>query len=178
MAWLRGGSPRHLAALPVRGVLWLMASLAIQLLLYLPPLRASLFVLHWSGAIYIAALTVALIGAGCNWHLGAPARIAILGLVLNMTVIIANGGHMPVGATAMRHVQGAAKVREIAAHQLYGNTSIATRSSQLLALSDVISVRLPGRYGNVYSIGDMLLVTGVAALAYRGTYRRRPKVVV
>ncbi len=171
-AWLRGGSPRNLADLPLRGRHWLVASLAIQVLLYLPPLRTSLPVLHWSGAIYIAALTVALIGALCNWHLGTAARIAILGLALNMTVIVCNGGHMPVSATAMRHVQGAAKVREIAAHRLYSNTSLATGTSQLVGLSDVISIRLPGNYGNVYSIGDLVLVAGVAALAYRGTRGR------
>src|SRR5439155_18935446 len=81
-------------------------------------------------------------------------------------------GHMPVNAAAMRAVQGEMKVREIDNQRLYGNTWPAGPSSRLTVLSDVIPVVVPGRRGNVYSVGDVLLAAGVAALAYQAT--RRP----
>jgi hypothetical protein len=171
-ALVQGGSLRHFATLPIRGGGLLMASFAIQLLLYVPVVRDSAVVLHWAGAIYIGALALALLGALRNWHLGVAARLATLGLALNATVIVLNGGHMPVNAAAMRAVQGEMKVREIANQHLYGNTRLAGPSSRLTVLSDVIPVVVPGRRGNVYSVGDVLLAVGVAALAYQAT--RRP----
>ncbi len=41
-ALLRGGSLRHLATVPVRGSGFIFASLAIQVLLYMPPFPAQL----------------------------------------------------------------------------------------------------------------------------------------
>src|SRR5947209_3494086 len=166
-ALLRGGSLRHLAALPVRGSGFIFASFAIEVLLYMPPFHGSADIVRWGGAIYIGALAFALIGALRNWHLGVAARIATLGLALNATVIALNGGHMPVNVAAVRAVQGEMKVREIENQRLYGNTWPAGPSSRLTVLSDVIPVVVPGRRGNVYSVGDVLLAAGVAALAYQ-----------
>jgi hypothetical protein len=168
----QGGSLRHLALLPMRGTGFLIASFAIQLLIYAPGVRDSAVVLHVGGAIYIGALVLVLIGALRNWHLGAAVRVATLGLVLNTTVIVLNGGHMPVDAAAMAAVQGQPKVQEIAGQQQYDNTGIATPSSRLAILSDVIPVRLPDGYGNVYSVGDVLLMVGIAGAVYSAT--RRP----
>jgi Family of unknown function (DUF5317) len=171
-ALLRGGSLRHLATVPVRGSGFIFASLAIQVLLYLPPFYNSAAIVRWGGAIYIGALALALIGALRNWHLGVAARIATLGLALNAIAIVSNGGHMPVNAVAMRSVQGEVEVRQIANQRLYSNTILAGPSSRLVVLSDVIPVSLPGNHGNVYSIGDVVLTIGVAALAYRATRGR------
>lgn len=166
-----GGSLRYLATLPVRGSGLILAGLAIEVLVFIPTARDSALVLHWGGAIYISALVLVLMGALCNWHLGLPARLALMGLALNATVIVFNGGHMPVNAAAMRAVQGDAKVREIAGQHLYENTQLANSSSRLVLLSDRLPVRLPGGRGNVYSVGDVLLAIGVSSLAYRATSR-------
>jgi uncharacterized protein DUF5317 len=171
-ALLRGGSLSHLATLRVRGSGLIVASFAIQLLLYLPTVRASDFVLQAAGPIYIGALMLALIGLSRNWHIGAGVRIALLGLALNLTAIALNGGRMPVNAAAMATVLGRDEVRAIADPHKYGNTQLAGPASRVLPLSDIIPVRLPGGSGNVYSIGDVILAAGVAALAYSAT--RRP----
>lgn len=169
VALLHGGSPRHLAAVPIRGGWLIMASFAIQLLLYTSALRHSAVIAQWNSLIYLAAISLALIGALRNWHLGTAVRIATLGVALNATVIVLNGGHMPVNAAAMRLVQSQAKVHDIANTHLYGNTRLASSSSRMLVLSDIIPVRMPGGHGNVYSIGDVLLCAGVSALMYRAT---------
>lgn len=170
VALARGGSPRHLADLHIRGGL-IAASFAVQVLLYLPPLRQSDLARQWGGAIYVGAMALALAGALRNWHLGTAARVATLGLALNTSAIALNGGYMPVDARAMLSVRGASNVREIAAGRLYGNTRLAGRSSTLSVLGDIIPVRLPGGQGNVYSVGDALIAAGIAALAYRATRR-------
>lgn len=172
IALSRGGSLRYLAALPVRSGWLIMASFALQFLLYTSALRYSAVVTHWNAVIYMAAISLALVGALRNWRLGPAVRLATLGVILNASVIAINGGHMPVNAAAMRTVQGEAKVRQIANQRLYGNTRLATSSSPLLMLSDVIPVPAPGGHGNVYSLGDMLLSAGVATLAYQATRGR------
>lgn len=171
-ALLRGGTLRALAGLPVRGAGLFVAALAVQILLYLPPLRGAPVTLRQGGILYVAALGLALLGALRNWRLGPAARLAMLGLALNLVAIAANGGYMPVDAAAMRAARGGATVREIADARRYHNVRLAGASTRLVFLSDIIPLRLPDGPGNVYSIGDVLLAAGVAALAY--TAARRP----
>jgi Family of unknown function (DUF5317) len=171
-ALLRGGSLRHLAALPFRGSTFIFTSLAIQVLVYMPFVRTSPLVLHWGGLIYIVALGFALAGALRNWSLGTPVRMATLGLAFNAIVITANGGYMPTNVAAMHAVHRDAKAHEVASQQLYSNTRPAGASTRLRVLSDVIPINSPGGLGNVYSIGDLLIAAGGAALVYSAT--RRP----
>ena len=171
-ALLRGGSLRHLAALPFRGGTFIFTSLAIQVLVYMPFVRTSPLVLHGAGLIYIVALGLALAGVLRNWSLGTPVRLATLGLALNAIVITANGGHMPTDLAAMRAVHRVATAHEIASRQLYSNTQPAGTSTRWQVLSDIIPIDSPGGLGNVFSIGDLLIAAGGAALVYSAT--RRP----
>lgn len=50
---------------------------------------------------------------------------------------------------------------------MFNNIRLASPSTRLALLSDVIPVRITGGVGNVYSIGDVLLPAGVAAPASR-----------
>jgi hypothetical protein len=171
-ALLRGGSLRHLAALPFRGGTFIFTSLAIQILIYMPVLRTSAPVLHWGGYIYMVTVCLVLAGALRNWSLGTPVRLATLGLTLNAIVITANGGYMPASLAAMRAVHRSATAHEIASWQLYSNTRPAGASTRLGVLSDIIPIDSPGGLGNVFSIGDVLIAAGGAALVYSAT--RRP----
>lgn len=171
-ALARGGSLRHLAALPLRGSLFILCSLALQVALYLPTVQRSWVAVHWGGEIYVLALALALVGALCNWRLGMAVRLATLGLALNALVIVVNGGSMPVNRAALRAAQGLARVHEVADAGLYGNTRLATQEGKLLAFSDVLPLRVPHGPGNVFSLGDILIVLGVATLTYRETRGR------
>lgn len=171
-ALLRGGSLRHLAAVPLRGSTFILCSLALQVALYLPMLQRSTLAAHWGGVIYVVALSLSLIGALRNWRLGMAARVATLGLALNALVIVANGGHMPVNAAAMSAVQGQIRVHEIADTDMYGNTRLATPESRLILFSDLLPLRIPNGPGNVFSIGDVLIAAGIATLVYRATRGR------
>lgn len=171
LALLQGGSLRHLSTLRFRGAGLIVASLVIQVVIYIPVLRDSALVRHGGAAIYIGAIALVFVGVARNWHLGWGVRVALAGLAMNAAVIVANGGHMPVNAAAMRSVQGDARVQAIAAHDHFTNTQLANRSSRLLVLSDILPVSLPGGHGNVYSFGDVLIACGATVLAY-GAARR------
>lgn len=171
LALLQGGSLRGLAALRLRGqACWILA-LALEVALYLPPLRASAVAARWGGALYLVALGLALWGGLLNWRLGMPARVAILGLALNATAIAANGGYMPVDMHALRASGNTAMARDVAHTRVYSNTRPADAATRLAFLDDHFALRPPIGPGNAYSVGDALLAIGVAGVVYRAARR-------
>ncbi|HVC83267.1 MAG TPA: DUF5317 family protein [Chloroflexota bacterium] len=171
IALARGGSLRNLTTAGFRGMGAIMASFLIQLVTYAPPMRDTALVRQHGGAIFVVVLALMLIGVARNWDLGLSARVILLGLVLNTAVVVANGGHMPVNAAALRSTQGETLVQEIGAHK-YAGRALADHASLLLPLSDIIPVSIPFFPGMVCSLGDLLLTAGGATLAYGVT--RRP----
>jgi hypothetical protein len=173
LALLCGGSPRNLAGLRIRNGSLIMLAFLIQLVIYLPALRDSSLVVNLAIPIYLGALLLAVAGMLRNWHLGIPVRLATLGLLLNFTAIALNGGHMPTNAQAMQQVQGTWKIHELQNAHIYANTRLANGNTRVAFLTDIIPVRLPTGVGNVYSIGDVLICTGVASLVFL-SMRRAP----
>jgi hypothetical protein len=171
IAILRGGSLRNLANLQLRSSGLILASLAIQLLVYLPVFRHSPLILDHAGPIYVGAMCLAIAGMLRNLKLGLAIQLATIGLLLNATVITVNGGRMPVNPAAMLATRGPDAVALARDPHTYANTRLAQPSDHLLFLSDVLPVHV-GDMGNVYSAGDVLITSGVAFLVY-GAMRRR-----
>jgi len=167
VATLRGGSPSRVLTLPLRSGGVLTLAFALQVVLYLPSVRGASLTLQWGVLLYLISLGLAFYGIVRNWSLGPPLRLALGGLGLNIIAVVLNGGHMPVAVAALRQAQGAAAVRDLAAHQLFANVELATPATRLPALGDIIAISTPIGTGNAYSIGDMLLCGGVALLVYR-----------
>ena len=168
LSLIRGGALRHAVEKPLRGASLLLLSLAIQIALYLPVVRTAPLTLRWGGLIYVAALGLMVGVALTNWRLGWGARLAALGLALNLAVIAANGGYMPENVAALRQARGSAEVGDIAAARRYHNTRLATPETPLAPLGDTLALGLPGQVA-VYSPGDILLALGVGVLCYRLT---------
>jgi uncharacterized protein DUF5317 len=173
LALAKGGSLRHLATLQLQGMGYIVASFAIQLVIYIPAVRHTAVAQNDGAAIYMVVLALMVIGVAQNWRFGPTTRLVLLGLVLNTAVVVANGGHMPVSAAALRSVQGDALVHTIAARHDYANRMLADRHSLLLPLSDAIPVPLPFGRGSVGSLGDLLIAAGAATLAFGATSRPR-----
>jgi MFS family permease len=92
--------------------------------------------------------------------------IAAIGAIANLVAIVANGGHMPVDPAAAR----------IAGHLPpagYTNT-VELVTAHLKPLTDIIAVPPPLPFANVYSVGDVLLVVGVAIAVSWALFVRRP----
>ncbi|MER3481505.1 MAG: hypothetical protein C4327_13845 [Meiothermus sp.] len=92
-----------------------------------------------------------------------------LGLWANTLVILANHGHMPVSAEALRqaglsHLEPALRNTYDAVHTLMGE------QTRLWFLGDVIPVPLE-IFRNVMSLGDVLLMLGIAGVILEGALR-------
>lgn len=90
-------------------------------------------------------------------------RLIFLGLLLNLTVMLANGGLMPVEAPAVEAV-GRHQVGDlqIGAH-IPGskNVLLNPQDVRLRELSDILVVPIPRPFTRAVSVGDLFVLAGV-----------------
>ncbi len=102
-----------------------------------------------------------------NRHLPG-AKLFLLGLTLNLVVMVANGGWMPVTQSTYQFVHPG-KTSEIGARPpLSKNIVLAREETNFWVLSDIIPVILPWRSWAV-SIGDVLLIIGATLFIFKTT---------
>jgi hypothetical protein len=165
LGFVLGGSVSSLATLPLRGRGLVVVAVVAQ---------AAGGVAAWaadSSAAYAVGLTASALAAlgFClrNLHVrGVP--LVTLGLLLNATVVLANGA-MPVSTAAAS--RAGTSTASIAAgtdprHVLAGD------ATTLRALGDIVPVPLPLQ-PEVASPGDVLVAAGLAELLCLGMRRRR-----
>lgn len=165
---LLGGSLRHLERFRVHW--WALAPIALALQL-IPTPRGSVDREALAAAMLVSSYVLLLAVVAVNRRApGAPLMAA--GLVLNLAVVGLNGG-MPVSREAVRAAgaDGTIVIEDGAKHHLMTDEDV------LRPLADVIPVPQP--FGIVFSIGDVLLYTGMAWWCFavtRGRFRenRRP----
>jgi len=100
------------------------------------------------------------------------AKLFALGIVLNIAVMVANGGWMPVTPEIHYFVHPDRPV-ELQARQVNSKDVILPRTeTNLWILSDIIPIMLPWRR-NAVSIGDVLLILGAAQLIFQATSKQK-----
>jgi len=125
---------------------------------YEPDLRGLLILLGYLGVIA---------GVILNWRL-VPIRVLGLGFALNLLAVLPQYGYMPITVEAY---QASGQVRPgddlSDGVKLWRAKDIVLSRERTLfwPLTDTISVREPTFLRGVYSIGDLIVATGVALLA-------------
>jgi MFS family permease len=84
--------------------------------------------------------------------------VAALGGLSNLLAVVANGGYMPVDPSAARAVGHTPPIG-------YVNT-VELANPHLKPLTDIIAVPPPLPFANVYSLGDLLIVIGIAVAVF------------
>jgi len=140
-----------LFAMSVRLLPLLVLAIGLRVLApALPPLGLAMYELAMAATITVAV---------ANWRL--PGAILILvGGVLNLMVVIANGG-MPVDMAALA-VAGAGMTND-ALHVVSGDSTLAK------PLADVIPIAL---FRSVYSVGDVSIAVGGFVIPFWAFLRR------
>ena len=87
------------------------------------------------------------------------------GVALNTTVMVANGGWMPVTPETANFVHPERAVELYSKPQATKNIILPREETNLWILSDIIRVTLPWRR-NAVSVGDVLLIIGVAQFIF------------
>jgi hypothetical protein len=165
---LRGGRLRNLVQLSIQHS-WIplvMITLQFSFVLFPQGDGEGFFKLR----PWVNILTYALLIAFLAVNLRLPGlKLILIGAALNMAVILANGGFMPVTAEALAHSGHLDLV--IAQHSqqfVLGSKDIVLPEAQtrLQLLSDVLGIPECFPVSATFSLGDVFIMVGAAGLTY------------
>ena len=106
-----------------------------------------------------------------NWHLPG-AKLFSLGILLNVLVMVTNGGWMPITPATYHYVHPGEMAVEVGARAPDSKNIVLPRGeTNLWILSDIIPVFLPWR-GWAMSVGDVLLIAGIAQFLFQSSSKR------
>lgn len=163
IALLRGGRLENLARLPLRwGGLIILAFLAQTYFIYGSPASARSGGSGVQEAVLIGSALLVLLVIWLNRRLPGIAVIG-LGLLLNVAVMVANGGLMPITPQAIQAVghEGRVTATEPGAKLGYSKDVVLSRAeTRLWLLSDIFVLPRPFPIPSVFSLGDMLIAIG------------------
>jgi hypothetical protein len=149
-----------------------LVALGVQLPLYSAPFNTwgPVVAIGAGAGIATTALVLLVVLGNARGPLRLAGGLAALGIVLNLTVMLANGGWMPrADAIGPRAVQRAAD--DAAA---VNNTTPMSTDTRLAWLGDVIAQPAWLPMANLVSLGDLLLALGAAGCAFAITRGRLP----
>jgi hypothetical protein len=148
---------------------WLVpVALLPQVLVAYVPAVAGVTTLSAASAALPFSLLVFLVFVWLNRSLpGMP--ILMVGLVLNLLVISANGGWMPISPQTASHLPGGAEARELPAGTRFGEKDILldTASTRLEFLADRFLLPAWLHYATAFSAGDAFVAVGAFWLLAR-----------
>lgn len=101
-------------------------------------------------------------------------RLILLGLLLNLAAMLANGGLMPVESAAVEAVGRQQSAELKPGEHIPGskNVLVEAKTVHLRALSDVLVLPVRRPFTRAVSVGDLLVLVG-AVIAYIEVARRR-----
>ncbi|NTU79229.1 MAG: DUF5317 domain-containing protein [Chloroflexales bacterium] len=171
IAMLRGGSLGNFARLRVRQSALVLGGLLLQLLIF-PVVGEKPLVVVGTVPIYLLSMALLVWWVWLNRHLPGIVLIGA-GVVMNLAALAANGGYMPVDPDAAAYAGNLAAYEAAAGH--ISNNSYASESGiRLWLLTDIFPVPAGIPMARVYSLGDILLTTGIGMLCFR-TLTGRPE---
>lgn len=147
--------------------------------LLLGGLVVALFILQATTVLYVSGQTalqiLVLVSSqlalilllGLNRHLPGV-KLFILGIALNLLVMIANGGWMPVSPETYRYIYPNRVVDIHSRPPSSKNIILQREETSLWVLSDIIRLTLPWRRTAI-SVGDVLLVVAAAQFIFQST---------
>jgi hypothetical protein len=162
IGWALGGRLSGLAQLNLRWIWLIAAGLIVQVVAMGYVGRSWSFVTANRPAIIVGMYLLVLIGLARNWRV--PGMVVVtVGFALNFTVILANGGQMPVTRQTMEASgQGwlIADTRDGQPVDKSKDILLPKEDTRLWALSDIFITPPPVR--RAASLGDFVTFAGVA----------------
>lgn len=101
-------------------------------------------------------------------------RIALIGFLSNLTVIIANGGYMPQDIDKLQMMGKLDKVEMLSKFGKYYNGIVMSERTRLNFLGDIIAPTFLRPYASVHSIGDIILLVGLCYFIFEFLRKEPP----
>jgi hypothetical protein len=148
---LSGGRVAGLAALHIRWGGAIALGLLVQVVLFTDSVAARVGDL---GPIIYVASTVLVLAAVVRNHAITGMPVVAAGAVMNLAAIVANGGYMPAGESALAAL---GKVEST----IYSNSSVVPEPA-LWFLTDIFAMPAGLPFANIFSLGDVVIGIGIA----------------
>lgn len=164
-----GGDVRRLGELRLRWPVVVLVALAVKEIGVWGPLAQSRV---WAPLLY--GLSLAILIAWAAWHVRRLPGVWVvaLGMAMNLLVVLANGGHMPV-APDLAH-RGP---RQLVEEGYLGQYVLQGPGTRLAFLDD--RIQLPSLLGRLlpqaYSAGDLVMSAGLFAVTLLATHAKPGK---
>jgi hypothetical protein len=131
----------------------ILLGLVVQVVLFSPQVADR--VGAWGPPLYVGSTALVFAAVARNYAVrGVP--VVLLGAGSNLAAIVSNGGYMPASPAALAAVhQGPLSG--------YSNSSVVP-SPALAPLTDIFALPVWLPFANVFSVGDVLIGAGVAAV--------------
>lgn len=167
VGWALKGRLVNLGSLPLRGIYWflLLGALQVGMQYTQVPERRVLYT--------VLIMVASVLAAGLLWiNRSLPGvRLIVLGLALNMAVMTANGGRMPVSEWAAIKAGLSEHLPKLTAGQSSRHVPL-TPQTRLYLLGDTIPLPKPYPFPRVISVGDVAIAAGVVQLIVFGMSTR------
>jgi hypothetical protein len=173
IALLLGGRLEQLGQLSLRSAWLIPLAFAMQVYVVYVPAGKSLGPADPAALLNLGSCLLLLVFVLLNRRLPGLTLIGV-GLALNLTVIAANGGFMPIEAEAVQRLGHSSRVINLeAGYRVYKAKDVILPREQthLWLLSDVFVVPAPFPLPAAFSPGDLLIAAGAFVLLQR-TMRR------
>jgi hypothetical protein len=171
VAVLRGGSLRAFATLRLRYIPLVLGGFLLQLLIF-PLTGDGLLPAQAIAPLYLLSMALLVWWVWLNRHLPGILLIGS-GVVMNLAAIAANGGVMPIDPDAAAY---AGKLALAESEVALNNSLPSDDDVRLWLLTDIFPVPAGIPFATVYSLGDVLLTTGIGILCARTMFVRPPAV--
>lgn len=171
LAWLRGVPPTELASIRLRWLPLPLVAFAVQLatFIHFPDQLVSV-----APVLHLTSMALLLVFIALNVRYRALALVA-LGVALNLAVITANGGYMPVRIADMERAGFPQVAAELGTTGRFQKSRPLDETTRLPWLADVIHLPLPGGPDRLISIGDIAIAAGAFLFIQEALVgRRRP----
>lgn len=171
--WLRRGRWRNFAAVDLRGAEWIFLGALLQFGSLALALRGNAFFTAYGPHLFVLSFVPLLYGVWCMRTLPGM-RWLLVGMLLNLLVIAANGGSMPVDPRAVE-VAGLSAQAHRLSDAAYFTHQFADEGTVFWLLADILPVPPPYPRPRVFSIGDLLMLVGVFMAVQRVMLHGPPK---
>ena len=159
LALLRGGKFSNLSRVHFRLPLLILVGLWIQIIIYSSFWQTNLQLKPLAPYAYLFSLGLLLVALARNLSLPGM-RVVLFGFALNALVIALNGGYMPTTPEA----RAFAGQLILAPGETHNNSIGVGAETRLVFLTDVFAIPKTFPFPNVFSVGDTLIMLGVAYL--------------
>jgi len=159
-----GGKFKYLLQIHFRQSFLVLISMALQILVFSTWWQSRPDEASWGLFLYAVSLLLLVLFIIVNFKiLGFP--LIALGLLLNASVILANGGYMPASLEALQRAGIASDTQAYAAARAT-NSALITEGTRLWYLGDIFAFPKSWPLPNVFSIGDVYITAGAIWFAW------------